>query len=596
MVKFETTPFCLPDELLQGLTYRPENVKDHGLLVVRSSNVQNGRLVFNDNVYVDCEVDADHLIHKGDIIICVRNGSSALIGKCAIADRDYKATWGAFMACVRSPRNEYLYQVFQSGIVQEQIHGKSNATINQITNRDFRELIIPLPSLPEQCRIAATLSDMDGYIAALEKLITKKRDIKKGAMQELLTGKRRLPGFSGEWTEKPLRRVLKVGHGKSQNEIEVAGGKYPILATGGEIGRTDTFLYDQPSVLIGRKGTIDKPQYMDTPFWTIDTLFYTVINDNVYPKYLYYLFCTVDWASLNEASGVPSLSASIIERLQFVLPKKAEQSAIATILSDMDTEIDALTARMNKARNIKQGMMQELLTGRIRLVAEETEAAPVAKPTAKVIELSKHEPQTAAAQASGHNKAIEDAVILAVVADLYATERFPLTPFYAQKFPYLLHRYIEGVAQGYHKLAAGPYNAELKYRTALPIAKKNRYVVTQKSQYKGKSYEAMLAGDNIEQAKDYFAQWHGNEPLKWLEQFRYIKNRREELELLATVDMAMMELREVGAPISVQAVKAIIQASEEWKEKLKREIFSDDNIARAIKWSNYLFGTEVKMP
>ncbi|MDR0819064.1 MAG: restriction endonuclease subunit S [Oscillospiraceae bacterium] len=180
MVMFETAPFCSPDELLQGLTYSPQNVKSHGLLVIRSSNVQNGQLVFNDNVYVDCEIDEMHLVHKGDIIICVRNGSSALIGKCAIADRDYNATWGAFMTCVRSPRFEFLYQVFCSSIIQKQIHGKSNATINQITNGDFRELTIPLPPLPEQRAIAAALSDADGYISALERLIAKKRNIKQG--------------------------------------------------------------------------------------------------------------------------------------------------------------------------------------------------------------------------------------------------------------------------------------------------------------------------------------------------------------------------------------------------------------------------------
>jgi len=223
------------------------------------------------------------------------------------------------------------------------------------------------PNTVEQTAIAAALSDTDGYISTLEKLIAKKKAVKQGAMQELLTGKRLLPGCSGEWKEKILREVLKVGHGKRQNEIEIEGGRYPILATGGVIGHTNTFLYDKPSVLIGRKGTIDKPQYMDTPFWTIDTLFYTIINDDTNPKYLYYLFCTIDWGRLNEASGVPSLSASVIEKLQVVLPDEAEQTAIAAVLSDMDAEIDALTAKLNKAKHIKQGMMSELLTGRIRL-------------------------------------------------------------------------------------------------------------------------------------------------------------------------------------------------------------------------------------
>jgi type I restriction enzyme S subunit len=263
---------------------------------------------------------------------------------------------------------KYFYYSFSNNFLSEVEKYTAKSSVDSVRRNMIANMEILLPPLPEQRLIATALSDADAYIAALEKLLTKKRAIKQGAMQELLTGKRRLPGFSGEWEEKALGEALKVGHGKSQREIEIEGGGYPILATGGEIGRTNTFLYDKASVLIGRKGTIDKPQYMDTPFWTIDTLFYTIISDSANPKYLYYLFCTIDWGRLNEASGVPSLSASVIEKLQFVLPDKTEQTAIAAVLSDMDAEIDVLTAKLNKAKRIKQGMAQELLTGRIRLI------------------------------------------------------------------------------------------------------------------------------------------------------------------------------------------------------------------------------------
>jgi hypothetical protein len=118
-------------------------------------------------------------------------------------------------------------------------------------------------------------------------------------------------------------------------------------------------------------------------------------------------------------------------------------------------------------------------------------------------------------ETKGHGKAIEDAVILAVVTDLYATDQYPLAPFYAQKLPYLLHRHMERIVRGYHKLAAGPYNAELKYKTALPIAKKNRYVITREEIYMGTTYQAIFIGDNIDQAKDCFSQWHGEGPLEW---------------------------------------------------------------------------------
>ena len=298
----------------------------------------------------------------------------------------------------------------------------------------------------------------------------------------------------------------------------------------------------------------------------------------------------------------PHVQPSDLALMIMKIPTKDEQSAIAAILSDMDAEIDALTIKLAKVRNIKQGMMQELLTGRIRLVVKKTEAASALNSVAKVIPLKSNNTEEVKStknvevvvqKKAGHNTAIEDAVILAAVTERYATEQYPLAPFYAQKFSYLLHRHMEGIAKGYIKKAAGPYKPALKYKTALPIALKNRYVDPHKATYQGQSFVNLTVGDNIVEAKNYFAQWHGDEPLKWLEQFRYIKNRRDELELLTTVDMAMIELRNTHKPITILAIKEIIKNSEEWKAKLKRELFSDDNIKRAVKWSNELFGTEV---
>ena len=234
----------------------------------------------------------------------------------------------------------------------------------------IKSIKIPLPPLPEQRSIATVLSDMDELLGMLDRLITKKRDLKQATMQQLLTGKKRLPGFDGEWKMKRLGDVLTICHGRSQHQVQVEDGLYPILATGGQIGTARSFLYDKPSVLIGRKGTIDKPQYMDTPFWTVDTLFYSIIRDSNNAKFIFYRFCLIKWQQYNEASGVPSLNARTIENIEVSFPKPEEQDSIATILSDMDTEITTLEQRRDKTRNLKQGMMQELLTGRIRLKIE----------------------------------------------------------------------------------------------------------------------------------------------------------------------------------------------------------------------------------
>lgn len=171
-----------------------------------------------------------------------------------------------------------------------------------------------------------------------------------------------------DWDVKKLGDILKVKHGKGQKEVEDINGQYPIFGTGGLMGYANNFLYDKPSVLIGRKGTIDEPRFMSTPFWTVDTLFYTEVFKDCSPKFLFYKFLQIHWYSYNEASGVPSLNAKTIENIKLTLPSLfEEQTNIATVLSDADALIENLEKLIAKKKAIKQGAMQELLTGKRRL-------------------------------------------------------------------------------------------------------------------------------------------------------------------------------------------------------------------------------------
>ncbi|MDM8539472.1 restriction endonuclease subunit S [Desulfococcaceae bacterium HSG9] len=181
-------------ETLAGLTYSPKDVAEHGLLVLRSSNIQNGKLAFDDNVYVKMNVPNRVITKAGDILICVRNGSRQLIGKCALISQSAEGTaFGAFMSVFRSKSNGFVFFQFQSVVIQRQIRERMGATINQITNKDMAEFIIPIPSkFKEQTAIATILSDMDAEITALEKRHQKTQHLKQAMMQELLTGKTRL--------------------------------------------------------------------------------------------------------------------------------------------------------------------------------------------------------------------------------------------------------------------------------------------------------------------------------------------------------------------------------------------------------------------
>lgn len=257
----------------------------------------------------------------------------------------------------------------------------SGSTVKGLPLTVFTKYLVSVPPLSEQVAIATALSDIDALISAQEELLAKKRAIKQGAMQELLTGRRRLSGFPvrpmkqtdigpipEDWAVKELGETLTICHGKSQHEVEAPYAPFPIMATGGQIGWASECLYDKPSVLIGRKGTIDKPQYIEKPFWTVDTLFYSKVYQGYIPKFLYYKCLTIDWCSHNEGTGLPSLNATRIQQIPIGIPSSiSEQAAIAAVLSDMDAEITAVEEGLAKHRALKRGMMQELLSGRIRL-------------------------------------------------------------------------------------------------------------------------------------------------------------------------------------------------------------------------------------
>jgi type I restriction enzyme S subunit len=348
---------------------------DNGIPVASIKEVQ-GRFVDLTNAkqttdrYYSQLIEGGRKPQAGDLIL----SRNATVGEIAqVTEWHPPFAMGQDVCLVRkkSPgySTDYLQSVFQSHIIAAQLASLIvGSTFKRVNVEEIRNFAVPMPQPTEQRAIATALADVDTLITTLDQLIAKKRLIKQATMQDLLTGKQRLPGFSGKWENKTLGESLTLRYGKSQQGINVKDGLYPILATSGEVGRTNAFIYEKPSVLIGRKGTIDSPQYVDTPFWAIDTIYYSEINDFCDPKFMFYLFCIIDWLRYNEASGIPSLSASTVENIEFLCPKRKEQEAITTILSDMDTEIAAMKLNLDKTRMIKQGMMQDLLTGKIRLV------------------------------------------------------------------------------------------------------------------------------------------------------------------------------------------------------------------------------------
>jgi type I restriction enzyme, S subunit len=374
-------------ECLIGLTYDPSNVRASGLLVLRASNIEDGVVRFDDNVFVDVEVPERIIVRKDDILICVRNGSRDLIGKCALMDeRTEGMTFGAFMSVFRTKHARFMFQAFQSDLVKKQIHEHVGATINQITNKNFESFEIPFPrSEKEESAISEALSDADALMAVIDLALAKKRNMKTAAMQQLLTGGQRLPGFSGEWEvhrfdEIALPRRERIDPKGTRTQEFCIELEHIEQATGHLIGSTSTgehsslkSVFYAGDVLFGKLRAYLRKYWLADRQGVCSTEIWALMPNGplISSEYLFQIVRTdrfIETASTAYGTHMPRSDWNVVRSYEIAIPSLREQGAIAAVLSDMDVEIMALQARRDKAQALKEGMMQQLLTGKIRLI------------------------------------------------------------------------------------------------------------------------------------------------------------------------------------------------------------------------------------
>jgi type I restriction enzyme S subunit len=376
---WDVVPLGKIGDALIGLTYRPEDVRPHGTLVLRASNIQNDKLAFDDNVYVGVEVPEQIMVRPGDVLVCVRNGSRNLIGKAALLDeRCVGMTFGAFMAVHRGQDGRLVNYLFQSDILKRQINEHLGATINQITNRSLNAFRIPFPPTDsERESIGRALSDVDALLDGLDRLIAKKRDLKQAAMQQLLTGKTRLPGFNGACELKRLGEVAHIKTGSRNNEDKVQDGQYPFFVRSECVERINSSSHDCEAILVPGEGRIGEIFHYIHGRFDVHQRVYAItkFDSSVSARFLHFYLAKHfgAWAMQNTVKAtVDSLRLPTFQNFEMRLPPTAEeQSAVAEVLHDMDAELQALNVRRHKFSVLKQAMMQELLTGRTRLVSGE---------------------------------------------------------------------------------------------------------------------------------------------------------------------------------------------------------------------------------
>lgn len=255
--------------------------------------------------------------------------------------------------------------------------------VPSLTSDRIRHILLALPPVAEQRAIAEALSDIDGLIAALDKKIAKKRLIKQGAMQQLLTGKKRLPGFSDPWMERKLGAISHIKTGSCNGDQAVDNGKYPFFVRSQKVYAIDSYSYDGEAILVPGEGGIGSIFHYINGKFDYHQRVYKISDfaDNVCGKYIFFYMSRYfgEYAlSLTVKATVDSLRLPTFEEFVICMPLNIEeQQAIATILNDMDKEIDDLEAQRDKYRLLKSGMMQKLLTGQIRLTKPLTNVVPL---------------------------------------------------------------------------------------------------------------------------------------------------------------------------------------------------------------------------
>ena len=247
-------------------------------------------------------------------------------------------------------------------------------TMPSLNTKILNGISIVLPQSPsEQRRIAQVLSDTDSLIASLSRTIEKKRLVKQGAMQQLLTGKTRLKGFSGEWAEKKLGDIADIRTGKRNGDENVIGGLYPFFVRSQEVLRINSYSYEGEAIIVPGEGGIGKIFHYVHGKFDYHQRVYKVSDfpSDICTKYVYYYMTQFfgDYALNQTAKAtVDSLRLPTFQEFEISIPDSwNEQFAIANILTTMDNEIVSLEAELQKYKALKQGMMQKLLTGQIRL-------------------------------------------------------------------------------------------------------------------------------------------------------------------------------------------------------------------------------------
>ncbi len=341
------------------------------------SDISEQGRVMNENIVSTDSIKSGFTPFKrNDIIVakitpCFENGKGALLNNIT-EEYGFGSTEFHVIRCQQC--NRFIYYHTISYPFRKRLESQMTGSAGQkrVSADSISSYKIPLPPLAEQEKIAEILSTWDKAIDKQTQLIEKLELRKKGLMQQLLTGKRRLPGFSEPWKELKINRITTIKKGEQVNkDVLFSNAKYPVINGGiSPSGYLDTYNTKANTITISEGGnSCGYVNFMTTPFWSGGHCYTIDAKDGINNLFIYQLLKNNEKyiMSLRVGSGLPNIQIKDLGNLKFVIPAYQEQTAIAEVLTSADREIELAQQKLELLRQQKRGLMQQLLTGKKRV-------------------------------------------------------------------------------------------------------------------------------------------------------------------------------------------------------------------------------------
>ena len=341
-----------------------------GIPFLTGGNLKDGKLSLDGASYITPEkhskLTSGHLL-EDDIVIAVR-GSLGALGYVNTDNSGWNIN--SQLAILRTDKSElygkFLIQYLLSWTGQnELLKRQTGSALKQLPIGAIKDVEVPITSIAEQGKIGEYFADLDNLITLHQRKCDETKRLKKYMLQKMFpqNGEKvpeiRFSGFTDDWEQRKLGDVVEVCSGRDYKHLDA--GDIPVYGTGGYmLSVSEALSYDEDAIGIGRKGTIDKPYILKAPFWTVDTLFYCVPKEKYDLNFAFDLFQNINWKTMDESTGVPSLSKTIINKVEILAATLPEQQKIGNYFNKLDNLITLHQRELENLQNIKKFMLEKM--------------------------------------------------------------------------------------------------------------------------------------------------------------------------------------------------------------------------------------------